>query len=290
MRRSFLVYLVFCAVLGSVLPLPGQADTVVGGDSGIYRFHVNTDGAEVYVDGQMKGVIAGGVLDVPVYITGTPSHTYSITKEGYRVYNGTINSVPGKGQVMNIYAHLSAMPVVEYSTVHLLVTPAGADVLWDGVSAGKVTATGIMILYNVVPGRHTLLVTKEGYAPSDQIITVPGNDDTKVPVTLQPVLFGSVSVESVPPGASVLLDGKNVGVTPLILHNIPAGPHSVTISGAGFQDSVSEIEVTGGDTAVVSMTLVPGTPVPGSTRAGLSLPLVVTGLLAAGLFVAFRRP
>lgn len=90
---------------------------------GIYRIHCNVDGATVYFDSDYKGEIAGGILDVPVYVTGTPYRTFTIEKGGYKTYTGAITSVPGKGQVIDIYAKLSALPLVEYGTLHLLVHP-----------------------------------------------------------------------------------------------------------------------------------------------------------------------
>jgi len=281
--------MILCAVLALFIPVSGQADTVAGGNAGIYRFHGNVEGAEVFVDGQLKGIIVQGILDVPMDVNGTPYRTYTFQKGGYFPYNGAIYSVPAKGQIDHIYVSMSAMPLVEYSRVHLLVSPADAEVTWDGASAGKVPSTGILIIYNVVPGKHTIAVTKEGYAPLNQVLSVPGNDVMKVPLTLQPILFGSIIVESVPVGASVSLDGKIVGVTPLTLHNIPAGAHSVTISSEGFQDATSTIEIAGGGTTVVSETLNPATQAPGSTHAGLSPAVMGAGLAIAGLLLATRR-
>ncbi|HII76205.1 MAG TPA: PEGA domain-containing protein, partial [Methanolinea sp.] len=126
--------------------------------------------------------------------------------------------------------------------------------------------------------------------PIEQALTVTGNDVMRVPLSLTPVPLGSITFESVPAGASVYLDGQFRGMTPLSLHDVPAGSHAVMITSEGFQDVVSAVEVTGGKTTLVSETLNPGTPVPGSTRAALSPMVLAGGLAIAGLLVAYRRP
>lgn len=290
MHRSCLWYMVLCAVLALCIPVLGQSESTAGENTGIYRFHGNVEGAEVFIDGQLKGVIVQGILDVPVDITGTPYRTYALQKEGYYTYDGAINSVPAKGQIMHIYAIMTALPLTQYSRVHLLVSPPDAGITWDGAPAGEVPSTGILILYNVVPGKHTVTATKEGFTPLNQVVTVPGNDVVKVPLTLQPIPSGALNVESVPAGASVFLDDRLMGVTPLSLQEIPAGTHTITLSSEGFQNAQSTVEVTGGSTVMVSENLVPATPVPGSTRAGLSPIVLAGGLVIAGLLVACKKP
>ena len=60
-----------------------------------------------------------------------------------------------------------------------------------------------------------------------------------VPAAVQPVAddvpteagSGELRVESVPDGARVVLDGKEVGFTPLTLKNVPAGRHALVLEG-----------------------------------------------------------
>ena len=71
----------------SITGVPGKGQTIdlyatlnpaqptqgpIGGDQGWYMVHCNVDGATVMFDNDVKGVIANGVLSVPVYVTGTP--------------------------------------------------------------------------------------------------------------------------------------------------------------------------------------------------------------------------
>lgn len=111
---------------GSIPYVPGKGETldlyatlnpvqptqppVIGGNEGWYTVHCNVDGATVMFDNQVVGVITGGVLTVPVYTTGTPYKTFTVTNPGYTTYTGTIDSVPDKGQTVDLYATLNPAP------------------------------------------------------------------------------------------------------------------------------------------------------------------------------------
>lgn len=98
-------------------PLP-PATTVapIGGDMGAYLVHSNAEGANVYFDADLKGQIANGVLNVPVYVTGTPYRTWSIVKDGYATFNGTISTYPAKGETIDLQATLTLLPTTVPTT------------------------------------------------------------------------------------------------------------------------------------------------------------------------------
>lgn len=62
---------------------------------------------------------------------------------------------------------------------------------------------------------------QEGAAPSEQV--------------------GRIKISSIPPGAKVKLDGKRIGITPMILHGVPEGSHVVRLSLRGYPDYVTRI-------------------------------------------------
>jgi hypothetical protein len=249
---------------------------VIGGDMGIYRIHCNVDGAGVYFDGEYKGVIADHILDVPVMSTGTPYRSYTIEKEGYKSYTGPINAVPVKGQVINLYATLSALPVTEYGTLHLLVTPPLASVRYDGMEAGIVPPSGILILREVVPGTHIIMVSKDGFLSNTTEVTMKKNDLVRISITLQPLESGSLSVDSTPPGAQVILDELVLGTTPIAVQDVPLGSHSLRLTLTGYRD-YEETFVLTAEGASVSANL---TPLP--TRSGFGqIPLSPLLLIAA---------
>ncbi|MCE5297573.1 MAG: PEGA domain-containing protein [Methanoregulaceae archaeon] len=280
------VIVVIAAIL---VPAVAAADDAapIGGDMGTYRIHGNVESARVYFDGEFKGNITNGILDVPVYVTGTPYRSFSVEKEGYFTDSGPINSVPSKGSVVNIYATLSAIPPIEYGTLHVLVTPTLSSVSLDGKFVDVVPVTGVLIIRDVVPGNHVVQVSKQGYAAATNDVYVSKNEIKKVPITLSAADNGPLSITSTPPGAEVILDGQTIGVTPLTLPDVSGGQHSIVLKMEGYNDYTENISITG-DGATVTAILVPAT-VTGGSSIGLSPSTLIVALLGAVLLLGLKR-
>jgi tetratricopeptide (TPR) repeat protein len=70
---------------------------------------------------------------------------------------------------------------------------------------------------------------------------------------------GLVSIDSDPPNATVFLDGRLVGATPLIIQ-APAGKRSVAFSLDGRRERVEDVVIEAGKTADIAASLRPPTP------------------------------
>jgi hypothetical protein len=285
--NQILPSVVLLSLLFILCPVSGEDVELIGGDMGTYRVHCNVEGARVYFDSELMGEIKDGILDVPVYITGTPYRNYTVEKEGYRTYTGPINSVPAKGEIVHIYVTLSAKPPVEYGRIHVLATPAGSEVTLDNTPAGKVDVSGILIIYDVLPGEHTVMVSKDGYVPNTSYVYVGANDIVKLPVTLAPVAYGTISVNSAPAGAGVYLDDRYMGVSPIVLNEVTLGTHTVMLDLSGYQPYSISVQVTGDAPAEVNANLV-GVPTTAPGRAPLGL-IPIAGALAVSLLLAGRK-
>ena len=77
---------------------------------GWYKVNCNVDGANVYFDNTYEGVITAGVLSVPVYSTGIPFKTYTVSKPGYTTWEKPVPGVPGNGETIQLYATLNQIP------------------------------------------------------------------------------------------------------------------------------------------------------------------------------------
>jgi hypothetical protein len=280
MKYSVLAVIV---LLSSLLVGGVSADNItpIGGDLGTYRIHGNVEAARVYFDGEYQGNITSGFLDVPVYLTGTPYRSFSLEKEGYYRYSGQLGPVPAKGSHVNIYATMSAIPPIEYGTLNLLVTPAFSSVSLDGKSVGLVPATGILIIRNVVPGNHVVLVSKQGYKNTTGDVTVSKNEIKNVFLNLTASERGPLLITSTPAGAQVILDEQPVGTSPLSLSEVSVGLHRIALKMEGYNDYTETISVAG-DGATVAATLIPA-PGTGATTIGLS-PFGLMGALL-GVFL-----
>ena len=109
--------------------------------------------------------------------------------------------------------------------------PSSARILIDGVLAGTGHFSGALDL-----GVHELTVEAEDHAPHRRQIEIrpgPGvNDIGTVALTPLPAI---VSIRSAPAGATVLIDGKYRGDTPLRVEMTPGGERRVSVRKAGFR-------------------------------------------------------
>ncbi len=98
--------------------------------------------------------------------------------------------------------------------------------------------------YLLRPGKYTIRASAEGYHPLETEVTVDDRDSQSVELALQ-MLPGLVSITSVPEGASVQVDGKPAGQTPLVDLPLEAGEHTLLIEAARYLPLATELAVTG---------------------------------------------
>jgi len=206
--------------------IPTGTQTGVGGDMGWYIVHCNVDGALVYFDGVDKGTITQGILYVPIYTTGTPYHAFTVKKDGYTQFDGTISIVPAKGESVDLYATLNptgAIPTIGgdigWYVVHGNVD--GAAVYFDNVSEGKIYQ-GLLRVQVYVTGTPftNYTVSKNGYFPyTGNITKYPGKGEivdlnstlTAIPqttATKSPVPVEITGIALVLAGIGAVLYGK----------------------------------------------------------------------------------
>ncbi|HON84039.1 MAG TPA: PEGA domain-containing protein, partial [Caldisericia bacterium] len=180
---------------------------------------------EVYLNGEYVGVTP---LEKSVKIG---KYTLEVKKEGYEDYKKEVTIERGKETV--IIANL------EISTGSLIVKtdPDGATVFVDGKNYGL---TPIEIK-DLEIGEHEIVISKEGYA---QIIKKI--DIRKETVTIEEILIEAISeifINTNPKGAKVIINGKEMGVTPLTLKDINPGRYIITFKAIGYEEMTKSIEV-----------------------------------------------
>lgn len=155
--------------------LPLTTPAVTGGDIGWYIVHCNIDGATVMFDEANKGEISQGMVYVPVYLTATPYKSFTVKKDGYSIFEGTISRIPLKGESIDLYATINPVTTplatqvsiggeIGWYNVHSNVD--GATVTFDNDVKGK-TAKGTLSVQVFVTGTpyRTFTVNKLGYVP-----------------------------------------------------------------------------------------------------------------------------
>jgi len=110
-----------------------------------------------------------------------------------------------------------------------------------------------------LPGHYTVKAWKDGYRPLSMKIRVQGNTSNKFSFTMQK-LPGLLDITTVPvTGATVYIDGKPTGTTPLKGMRTSAGKHSLTVFKKHYTKVTKNIYVDGmGKEQHFVITLKPG--------------------------------
>lgn len=112
--------------------------------------------------------------------------------------------------------------------------------------------------YNVAgltPGQHTVTVSKAGYGTETRAIEVASGSKSVLVVQLA-LLAAQASLASDPPGAAIILDGKDTGhVTPMQLSVEKPGSHTFLLRKVGYLDETTTANLQSGQTFHFAPTL-----------------------------------
>ncbi|MDD1715410.1 MAG: PEGA domain-containing protein [Methanolinea sp.] len=234
---------------GTGTPTPVETGIPIGGDEGYFSIDSSPGGADVTFDGVFQGETP---LVVSVYTTGTPYHTITVYKYGYKTWTRTYHQNPSARGTIYVSAQLE--PDVQTGYIHVTSSPSGAVARLDG--GNTITTPGTFS--NIPAGRHTIEVSKSGYYPYSTSITVSAGGTSSVNAALSPQqTTGSLRVASSPSGAEVFVDEIYRGYSPLSIGALSSGSHTVRLHLSGYQDYSMRASVSSGSETVVSASLVP---------------------------------
>ncbi len=123
---------------------------------------------------------------------------------------------------------------VAFATAYWLVKPSemgtllvetlrpGVEVLVDGRSSGRTPVTT-----QLKPGRHTLELRVDGASKVIPVEISPGVQTTQQVKWPAASRLGRLKVTTTPPGARILVDGQYRGASPVVLDDVPVGPHAI---------------------------------------------------------------
>jgi hypothetical protein len=203
-------------------------------------------------------------------------------------------------------------------TIMVMSFPQGASIYLNDEYVGITPKK----LENIPPGKYLVNISKPGSNNDSAPIILYDGSYREIGFTLEPAATpaatpsgsGSIAISSTPGGATVKLDGAGAGTTrleraSLILNDVPAGIHTVTVELAGYPvytETVTVkknqvVKVTADLAASPAVLAVPGTSgipltygAPATTPARsnpvpLSPLCVVAAAVLAGLAAACRR-
>jgi hypothetical protein len=210
---------------------------------GTLRVVASVPGAEVWVDGEMKGTVNSSISNIPA-----GDHIVEVRARGYAPQTVNVTVAVGAQAVARV--DMNAAPAQPVGARLRVVTPVpNAEVFIDGSSAGPAPFDRS----DLPPGKHFVIVRAHGYAEWKREVDL----DPSQPMTLSAELSasGTVKVLSNVSGATVLIDGQIVGKTPVVLDNIPAGEHFVEVKQSGYLDAKQPFHLEGGEQKILAADL-----------------------------------
>ncbi len=135
--------------------------------------------------------------------------------------------------------------------VFVTSAPVAGRVLVDGVDAGATNGEALRL----AAGEHTIRVEAERYLPHEQTLAVEGMDtEQTLALTLAPG-WGTYRVETVPPGASIVVDDAPLATTPADIE-LPAGQRHLRLRLEGYRDEALMVNAVAGERrALAALTL-----------------------------------
>jgi len=188
-------------------------------------------GAEVTVNGIVKGVTPVKVTDVPRGRATVKFHLDGFEDE---IRELAINA----GDQQTLPVVLKGLP----GTLHLVSVPDGARFYVNEEARGK----GPLAITGLKPGDYTIRAELEGYGTLSRTVTLGNGISAREEFRLSNVM-GRLEVRTCPAGVQVFVDGRPVGVTRskdpdaefsdiLAVENLMEGEHTLVLKKEGYSD------------------------------------------------------
>ena len=136
-----------------------------------------------------------------------------------------------------------------YGTLTLKAA-AGAGIYIDGEKVGTGQWSGILS-----PGNYNVECQFPAHKNTVKTITVNEGDNLTVQLDAPTPITGTLSLKSSPLGATVTIDGKELGTTPEDFAGLLIGAHKVTVSKSGYKTVAVDVEIKEGEVVEHSVTL-----------------------------------
>ncbi|MBO4464647.1 MAG: PEGA domain-containing protein [Prevotella sp.] len=180
---------------------------------GMAVFNIKPSNAMLLIDGQIADG-SGGVytLQLPC---GT--HYYTVKIKDFSLNNQIVH-IDKDAKTINV-------DLTEFfAKVDVSCKTADAEITVNGEQKGIGSWSSM-----VAPGSYTIEASKDGCHSQTRFIQLRDNETARVDFTTLKTITGSLRVDYEPAGADVLLNGKKVGVSPLVLKELPVGDYQLEI-------------------------------------------------------------
>ena len=181
--------------------------------------NVSTANVSVSVGGQALSVATDGSYSAALY---PGSYDLLVSSPGYRPYRRTLKIASGAPVSLNV-----ALEVMRGS-VRFESVPSGASINLNGQVRGVTPLT----VSDLPLGALEYTLQLPDHRETKGRVTIA--DETPLSVRETLAELPGLNITSVPGGASIAIDGRTVGVTPLAVTNLSPGRVSFTATLAGY--------------------------------------------------------
>jgi len=188
--------------------------------------------ADIWIDDQKLGQSG---QEIEAIAAG--QHQLRVDAPRYRVHEQAIH-IEGKDTHQRLMVSLEPA----WANVSLSTAPPGAELLVDGEAAGTTPLDA-----EILEGERRLLLKLPGYKAWQQTLTIEAGDNIELPPIRLEKADGLVMLNSAPAGASVTLNGKYQGSTPLELALAPGQAYLITLFKDGFKPANKRFTVKSGE-------------------------------------------
>ncbi len=209
------------------------------GMTGSVNINTKPLNAIIWIDGKKYGQTPANITDM-----SAGKYKMEVKMDGYVTWGDDINVEPGKD--IAVTAELQMKP----GTVSINSDPANAMILIDSKEAGTTPKIVTDLSFEV----HHVEVKMDGYESWDESVNVEPGIELSVTAELQ-MKPGSVSINSEPSDAIILINNKKVGTTPGTLTDIKPGKHQIEVRKEGFETWIDSIDVRGEEENILNATL-----------------------------------
>jgi hypothetical protein len=168
------------------------------------------------------------------------NHKIRLKKRGFQPFFKDV-FVSG-GRETKIFAVLD--PLDRHGTLDIASTPSRAVLFIDGSYYDRTP-----LKVRLVPGRHTIKLTKRGYYPYVDEVDIRGGIVTRRDIQLSKRVAprprhrrGILRIFSSPQGGTVKIQGKKYGKTPLEIE-LGVGTYDVSIKKKGYEPHLEKIQI-----------------------------------------------
>jgi hypothetical protein len=190
---------------------------------GVIKINASPANAQITIDGKPKGKAPFSEN------IEQGEHTILIEASGYKKHEQTVVVERSKDCVINVALN------VQPGTLSISSTPSGATIFINDMQNEKtpLTVTGLQ------PGRYTIRAEKNGYDNSTREVELGPDGKTEINIILD-TNMGGIDLVINPPGVTIYLDGKQIGVSQVgeeetlskifPVRNLKNGAHTIKVS------------------------------------------------------------